>query len=43
MHITRTAIFEFLAAPAHAWIWVCAKIVGWEFTCGPVDDTESER
>ncbi len=36
----RLTIFEFLAAPAHGWLWCCGRLVGWEFTCGPVNDEE---
>ena len=25
--------YEFLAAPAHLWLWVCARLVGGRFTC----------
>lgn len=38
----RVRIFEFLATPAHLWLWVCARIVGWSFTCGPVDEDDDD-
>lgn len=34
----RLWVFEILATPAHAWLWLCAGLVGLEFRCGPVDD-----
>jgi len=34
----RMAIYEFIAFPAHIWLWICARLVGWEFECGPVYD-----
>lgn len=40
---TKMHIFEFIATPAHLWLWVCAKIVGWTFVCGPVEDFEDEQ
>ena len=24
-------LYRFLAAPAHAWLWLVAKLLGWEF------------
>ena len=36
----RLRIFEFLAVPAHGWLWVCAKLVRLDFTCGPVEDED---
>lgn len=36
----RLIIFETLAFPAHCWLWIVAKLVGYDFTCGPVDDEE---
>ena len=39
----RLKIFEFLAMPAHIWLWVCAKLVGMTFTCGPVDEEEKDN
>jgi len=35
-------IFEFLAVPAHAWLWLVAAICGMRFQCGaaPEDDEE---
>lgn len=40
---TTLRIYEFIAAPAHLWLWVCAKLVGWEFTCGPVEEIEDKE
>lgn len=34
----RIYIYEFLAFPAHLWLWLAAKLVGYNFTCGPVDN-----
>ena len=36
----RLRIYEFLATPAHAWLWLCAKIIGGSFECGPVVDPD---
>lgn len=33
----RLQLYEFLATPAHIWLWCCAKICGGDFECGPVD------
>jgi len=38
----RLRIFEFLAFPAHCWLWVVAKICGMSFECGPVDGPDGE-
>ena len=38
--IWRLRIYEFLALPAHAWLWLCARCVGGQFKCGPVDDPD---
>ncbi len=38
----RLQIFEIIAIPAHAWLWVCAKLVGLEFRCGPVSNKDEE-
>ena len=35
----RLCIYEFLATPAHIWLWACGRLVGMRFECGPVDDT----
>lgn len=40
---TKVYIFEFIAAPAHLWIWICARIVGWDFTFGPVEEFEEDE
>lgn len=37
----RLRIYELLATPAHLWLWVCARLVGGRFECGPVDDDEA--
>ena len=34
----RLRVYEFLATPAHAWLWLCARFVGMRFECGPVAD-----
>jgi hypothetical protein len=39
----RLRIFEFLAAPAHGWLWICARLVGGRFWCGPVTDADDEE
>ena len=39
---TKMRIFEFIAMPAHAWLWLCAKLVGGEFWFGPVGDFEED-
>lgn len=39
----RMRIFEFIAAPAHGWIWICAKLCGGTFHFGPVEDVEEEE
>ena len=40
MNKWQLRIYEVLAMPAHAWLWLCAKLVGCTFTCGPVNDDE---
>lgn len=32
----RLRIYEFLATPAHIWLWLVARLVGGRFECGPV-------
>ena len=39
----RLQIFEFLATPAHVWLWCVATLVGLEFCHGPVEDEEEEE
>ena len=34
----RLWLWEFLAIPAHAWLWLISRMLGYEFCCGPVDD-----
>ena len=34
----RLRIFLFLAVPAHAWLWLSAKLVGGQFEQGPMDE-----
>ena len=41
--IWQLRIFEFLAIPAHLWLWICAQLVGLRFECGPVDDDSLEE
>ena len=35
----RLRVYEFLATPAHLWLWCCGRLMGWRFECGPVDDS----
>ena len=35
---TRLRLYEFLAAPAHAWLWCVARLLGGTFECGPADE-----
>lgn len=37
----RLALYEFLAAPAHLWLWLVAYLCGGRFSCGRVKDDES--
>jgi hypothetical protein len=37
----RLRIYEFLATPAHIWLWICARLVGGRFECGPAIDADS--
>jgi hypothetical protein len=32
----RVRLYEFLGAPAHLWLWLCARICGGQFSCGRV-------
>lgn len=34
----RLKIYEIIATPAHLWLWLCAKLVGGTFECGPTDE-----
>ena len=34
----RLRVYQFLALPAHAWLWVSARLCGMRFECGPVSD-----
>ena len=36
----RLMIFEFLAAPAHLWLWIVAGLCGYTFEFGPVFEDE---
>ena len=36
----RLRIYEFLATPAHIWLWLVARLVGARFECGPVSDPD---
>lgn len=38
----RLKIYEFLAAPAHVWLWIVARLVGGRFECGPVKEEEDD-
>ena len=42
MTLFRLRIFQFLTLPATAWYWLCARLVGGEFSWGPVEDVEDE-
>lgn len=37
---SRLKLYEFLATPAHAWLWLVARICGGRFTCGPANDDD---
>ena len=39
---TRLKIFEFLATPAHVWLWLVAKVCGWDFNYGFYYDDEDD-
>ena len=32
----KLRVYDFLAAPAHLWLWCCGRLMGWRFECGPV-------
>ena len=36
----RLRIYEFLATPAHIWLWIVARLVGGRFECGAVHDAD---
>jgi hypothetical protein len=38
----RVRLYEFLAAPAHIWLWVCARIVGGRFWMERVREEEKD-
>ena len=38
--MVRLRVYEFLATPAHAWLWLCARLVGGKFECGPVNNPD---
>ena len=38
----RRWMFDVLAAPAHAWLWICARLCGSTFEYGPVEDDDDE-
>ena len=40
---TRLKIFEFLATPAHIWLWVCAKLCGWDFEYWAEDEDDENE
>ena len=40
--MTRMRIFEFLALPAHVWLWLVARLVGGRFECGPIEEDERQ-
>jgi hypothetical protein len=33
----RIKLYEFIAAPAHAWMLICAAVVGIHLDFGPID------
>ncbi len=37
----RLRVYEFIATPAHAWLWLCGRVLGMRFECGPVADDEA--
>ena len=37
----RLRVYEFIAMPAHAWLWLCGWVMGMRFECGPVTDDEA--
>jgi hypothetical protein len=39
--MTRLQVYEFLATPAHAWLWLAARLVGGRFECGPALEDEA--
>ena len=39
----KLRIYEFLAAPAHLWLWGAARLVGGRFECGPADEPNEGR
>lgn len=39
----RIRIYEFLAAPAHAWILLCATLLGLRIEFGPDNSTKIDR
>ncbi len=38
--VARLRVYEFLAAPAHGWLWLCARLIGGRFSCGPTAEDE---
>ena len=40
---TRVALFEFLAVPAHAWLWCVGRLLGGTFECGSGEELDEER
>lgn len=39
----RLIIYEFLAFPAHCWLWLVARLCGGKFECGPVTEEEDDN
>jgi len=39
----RTTLYEFIAFPAHCWLYVTAWLCGGKFTCGPVTDDDDNN
>ncbi len=38
----RLRVLGVLVVPAEAWMWLCARLVGGRFTCGPVHDDDAK-
>ena len=39
----RIRVYEFLAAPAHAWLMICAAILGLRLKFGPINSIRIEN
>lgn len=38
----RLSLFEFLAFPAHCYLWLVPMHCGYELSCGPVEGADDE-